>query len=134
MRTPITFLLFCTIAVIAMIVGITRSADSKQGDTGLFAAIPTMGRIEILNGCGVPGAGKKVEEFLRRKGFDVKKTEDAPSWNYPYTMVVSRTDDMRMAQRLCTVLRTDRSILMRTNDDLFDVSIFVGFDYEEKIR
>jgi hypothetical protein len=134
MRNGITFLLFCSLAIFAMVIGMKKGAGSAGNGTKFTLLVPDLGKIEILNGCGIPGAGKRVEDFLRKKGFDVKKTSDAPTWNYPYTIVVSRTKDMSIAQKIADVLHTEKLILVRTGDDLYDVSIFIGSDFGELIR
>jgi len=134
MRNGITFLLFFSIAMLSIVIGVRKNTQEGGAVRGLSDRVPHVGKIELFNGCGIPGAGRKVEDFLRKKGFDVKKTGDAPSWNYPFTIVVSRTPDMSIAEKICAVLHTDKLILLRTGDDLYDVSVYIGTDYGELIR
>ncbi|MCL2182608.1 MAG: LytR C-terminal domain-containing protein [Chitinispirillia bacterium] len=94
--------------------------------------VPQIGRIQVLNGTNIDGAGKRMFDFLREKRFDVKgRPENAPSRNYPATMVISRTSDMSTAKEVEKVLRTGKVVLMRNNDPLHDVTVIVGWDFEE---
>jgi len=88
----------------------------------------------VLNGCGITGAAGAVADFLRDKGFDVKNIENASSWNYPYTIIVSRTKDITTAKQVSTALNTDKLICIRTGEELYNVIIFVGTDFGELIQ
>ena len=96
--------------------------------------IPSIGSIELLNGCGIRGAATAVRDFLREKGFDVKKVEDAPDWNYGETLVVSRTRDRVTAELVAKALHTDNVALIRTDSRLFDVTLYIGRDYQKLIK
>jgi hypothetical protein len=110
--------------------------------TGAFAGagafiggVPDKGNIQVLNGCGIDGAAKRMADFLRAKAFDVKDIGSAPNWNYPATMIISRTKDMGAANELEKILKTGKVMLMRSKDgDLYDVTVIVGPDYEGKIK
>ena len=88
----------------------------------------------MLNGCGITGAAGAVADFLREKGFDVKNIENASSWNYPNTIIVSRIKDMTIAQQVSEALNTDKLVCIRTGEELYNVSIFVGADFGELIQ
>jgi hypothetical protein len=89
----------------------------------------------VLNGCGIDGAAKRVADFLRANAFDVKDIGSAPNWNYPATMIISRTKDMAAANELEKILKTGKVMVMRSKDgDLYDVTVIVGPDYEGKIK
>ena len=98
------------------------------------ADIPDIGSVEVLNGCGIPGAATAVTDFLREKGFDVKASRNAESWNYGQTVVVARTKDLAIAQKLCSAFKMDRLVLMRTGTDIFDASVIIGKDYGDLIN
>ena len=98
------------------------------------AAIPSIGSIELLNGCGIRGAATAVRDYLREKGFDVKKVEDAPDWNYRETVVVSRTRDMSTANMVGKALHTGNVTFIRNDSRLFDVTLFIGRDYQKLIK
>lgn len=132
MRNIIFFLCICFIILSAIVVGTQRSTipvKKPSVETAHASRIPTIGRIEVLNGCGISGAAGVVADFLRDNGFDVKNIDNATSWNYPHTIVVSRTKDMTIAQQICTALHTDRCICIRTGDEFYNVSVFVGSDF-----
>ncbi|MBD3241195.1 MAG: hypothetical protein GF331_11465, partial [Chitinivibrionales bacterium] len=92
-----------------------------------------IGSVRVLNGCGINNAANSIAEHLRDRGFDVKDVDNAPSWNYPHTIVVSRTKDTRNAERVAQVLSTDRTIMLRTEESLYDVVVYVGADFRERI-
>ena len=93
-----------------------------------------MGRIEVLNGCGIEGAAGKVANFLRSKNFDIKSTANADIWNYPFTIVVSRSLDTTIASQVAAALKTDKMVVIRSNDNLHDVTVFIGPDFGERIQ
>ncbi len=98
-----------------------------------LSIVPDIGSIEVLNGCGVEGAANRMAELLRSKQFDVKNIDNASSWNYPFTLVVSRSKDMTVAKKIARVLKTDRVILIRTNEQTYDVTVIIGPEFGEKI-
>ncbi|MBN1128484.1 MAG: LytR C-terminal domain-containing protein [Chitinispirillaceae bacterium] len=128
-----------TFLLIAMTIGVSRTTftlpDLLAGArAGTEVPIPHIGSIQVLNGCGVTGAGDKIADFLRLKKFDVKNIGNAGSWNYPFTLVISRTTDMTVARQIAGTLTTDRCILLRTGDTTYNVTVIIGPDYEERIR
>ncbi len=97
-------------------------------------SIPDIGSIQLLNGCGAEGAATKVADYLRDNDFDVKFVGNADTWNYPYTMVISRSTDDMIANQVAQVLKTDKVVKIRNNDNSFDVTVVIGPDYGEKIK
>jgi len=100
----------------------------------LLPSVPSIGSVQVLNGCGIEGAAKRVTDFLRSKDFDVKETKSAPSFNYETTMVISRTTDMGLAKGIGKLLKTDKVMLMRVDNSMYDVTVIVGPDFEERIK
>ena len=96
--------------------------------------IPHIGSVQVLNGCGITGAADRMADFLRTNNFDVTNTGNAPTFNYPATMVISRTKDMSIANKIENILKTGRIALIRNNEQLYDVTVVVGPDFEEKIK
>jgi len=94
--------------------------------------IPYRGSIQVLNGCGVTGAADQMAAFLRERNFDVKMVENAQSWNYPATMVISRREDMTLARELGKILKTDKVVLVRTAEQLYDVTVVTGPDFRDR--
>ena len=131
----------------AMIIGILRSPDRTKDASApgpgeknpplqeqLAANVPSIGRIQVLNGCGSAGAADKMTDFLRVKKFNVANTGNASSWNYPFTLVVSHNNDMTIANQIAAALTTGHVVLMRKEDHAYDVTVIIGPDYEERIR
>ena len=96
--------------------------------------IPSVGSIQVLNGCGVVGAANNVADFLQAKGFDVKNKGNAPTNNYPFTLVVSRKKDGAIARQVAQALGTDKLSLVRTSDEPYDATVFVGPDFLERTK
>lgn len=96
--------------------------------------VPCIGKIQVLNGHGGEGAADDVAGFLRAKKFDVINIGNAPSWNYPFTLVISRTKDMTIAQLVAGALKTDRVVLVRNEERAYDVTVIIGHDYKERTK
>jgi hypothetical protein len=137
-RNLIPFSAISAILVLAMMIGILRNpvvvrpSAAVPENGGII--VPSIGRVQVLNGCGAEGAADKMTDFLRTKKFDVKNTGNAPSWNYPFTIVVSRSPDMTVARQIAKALNTDHIVLIRKDDRTYDVTVIIGPDYRERIR
>lgn len=117
-----------------MFVGTLRDGVPQAERKTRQISIPEIGSIQLLNGCGAEGAATKVADYLRNNDFDVKFVGNADTWNYPYTMVISRSTDDKIANQVAQVLRTDKVVKIRNNDNSFDVTVVIGPDYGEKIK
>jgi len=96
--------------------------------------VPHIGSVQVLNGCGAEGAANRVADFLRSKNFDVKDKGNAPAWNYPSTMIISRITDMSLANEIEKFMKTGKVVLIRNGDQLYDVTVVAGPDFEERIK
>ena len=97
--------------------------------------IPHLGSIQLLNGCGQPGVANAVCDFLRTRGFDVKETGNAGDWNYPFTIIASRTRDQGTAQKVAAAMHIPGNIiLMEDTTKIYDVTVFIGKDYKGLIK
>lgn len=130
MKRRLLFLLPLALVLIVAVVLLARRAPLKKEAA---PPIPSIGSIQLMNGCGIRGAATVVRAFLRDKGFDVKKAEDAPDLNYTETIVVSRTRDMTTARLAARALGTENVVLMRDDARLYDVTIFIGRDYRKRV-
>ena len=101
----------------------------KESETQAF--IPNTGQIQVLNGCGKPGAAELFRNFLTEKGFDIIEFGNAPGWNYQRTIVVARTANEPVARDLAKVLGTENLIHLYDPLAMVDATVFVGKDYEE---
>jgi hypothetical protein len=135
-------LVTCTVLISAIIVGLPGPSVKRQtqGETPPpqksedIQKIPWIGKIQVLNGCGVDGAANIVAEYLRTKKFDVKNIGNAPTGNYKTTLVVSRKKDQAMAHQVADALGTNAVFILRTQDEMYDVTVFVGADFKERAR
>ena len=94
-------------------------------------AIPNIGRIEILNGCGISGLADQFANYLRRYQFDVKSTANAATWDYEKTLVISRIPDRTIAQNVAKVLHCAEPLFLRTEQTAYDVTVIIGHNYKE---
>ena len=88
-------------------------------------------KVEVLNGIGIDGIAAEVTEYLREKGFDVVKTDDAGRTDYIYSMVKDRTGNLGSARNLAEILNIDTlSVLQEINKSLMlDATVILGRDY-----
>jgi hypothetical protein len=117
-----------SVLVVAIVLFYVLTHRKTGADSGP-PPIPHIGSVQLLNGCGTPGAAQVIAELLRNKGFDVKEIGNAPDWNYKSTIIVSRTRDMGTANLIGEALGSKNVILIRNNSGLFDATVFVGEDY-----
>lgn len=110
-----------------------NSTTTKQA-TGKTEKVPYIGKIQVLNGCGEPGAANVAADSLRKKSFDVKDIGNAPTSNYESTMVISRTKDMTIAKQVAEVLKTNQCFLVRNEDQVYDVTVIIGHDFKERLK
>jgi hypothetical protein len=133
-RNILPFAAITALLSIALMTGLSRNHPTAPKTLQEIApAVPCIGSIQVLNGCGIAGAADRVTDYLRLKKFDVKYKGNAETWNYPFTMVISRTADMTIARQVAAALTTDRCVLMRNGDSTYNVTVIIGPDYEERI-
>lgn len=137
MRNLFVFLTVCSIGTLAIFIGFKRYDIAKQtvaNSPFQRVKVPNIGSVEVLNGCGSPKAAAKVADFLRQKRFDVKNIDNAESFNYPNTIIVSKIKDMTIANKIGKSLKTNKIILLREDDFVYNITVFVGSDYGELIQ
>jgi hypothetical protein len=85
--------------------------------------------VQVLNGCGVGGAGSSLASRLRQAGgFDVVEIGNADSFDFEQSVVVDRRGRGGAARRVAAALGGPPVILQRTSDRRFDVTVIVGYD------
>ena len=82
--------------------------------------------IEVLNGCGTPGAGERVAMLLRGAGYRVDSIGNADHFHYREDIVVARTVSLKKAEPLGRILGTTRVVEQRRAGHPYDVTIVVG--------
>ena len=97
--------------------------------------VPYIGRIQVLNGCGTSGSAHMVAGYLRKHDFDVKNIDNADNWNYPETLIISRTGDTTIAAQVAAALHTGNVVMIRNSETpRYDVTVIVGPDYRERLQ
>lgn len=134
--TTVTYVLNALIAILLIAMGyfssafIARNNHSSMEDKG-SAKPPRIVQLDVLNGCGVKGAGAKFTDYLRTNGFDVVEMKNYKSFGVPQTLVVDRVGDLTAARRVAAALGVgEKNVVQQLNPDYFvDVSIIIGADY-----
>ncbi|MEW6042353.1 MAG: LytR C-terminal domain-containing protein [Elusimicrobiota bacterium] len=127
-------LFFITVLIISAIGGIifhtyTVKKESEK-KTEQLPLIPTIGEIEVLNGCGEKGVAEEVKSLLQLKGFNVLGCGNAESFRYEHTIVLSRKENMEIAKKVGLALGIENVISLINNRKLLDVTVIVGRDYK----
>ncbi|NLL14218.1 MAG: LytR C-terminal domain-containing protein [Fibrobacter sp.] len=135
MSNLFTLIIVSAILGISMFIGTElKTRPVPRQEKKKTVSIPYIGRIEVLNGCGIEGAAGKVADYLRSTNFDIKSVGNAQTWNYPFTIVISRTQDTTVASQVASSLDTDKMIIIRNNDKMHDVTVIIGPDFGERIQ
>lgn len=134
MKNFFTLLIIFSIMAVSIIIGESVNKTIKPHNHFDLVSVPYIGSIEVLNGCGINGAANKVADYLRRANFDVKNVDNAENWNYPFTLVVSRKTDTTIASQIAKVLKTDKMVIIRNNENSYDVTVYTGPDFGERIQ
>jgi len=88
-------------------------------------------QVDVLNGCGIPGAATGVTSYLRNRGFDVVEVRNYRTFDVDESLVVTRRGSLEAARRVAYALgiRT-KNIVQQINEDYYvDVSVVIGKDY-----
>jgi hypothetical protein len=125
--SPLGLPIMAAMAALFLLVGCKEEAKPE-------VFIPNTGQIQILNGCGKPGAAEAFRNYLTDRGFDIIEFGNAGSWNYAHTLVVARTANEPVARDLARVLNTDNLVHLFDPMALVDATVFIGKDYEELIK
>lgn len=138
MRNVVAFFTLVTILGVAILVGLnTGEPDPNSVEQRTIPTVPSVGSIQVLNGCGINGAAGAVADYLRSHGFDVKNIDDARDengakiWNYDSTIVVSRKKNMEIAEGVRRALGVGKMILLRNDETMYDVTVYLGDDFGE---
>lgn len=91
-------------------------------------------KVEVLNGCGVPGIAGRYAELLRRKGFDVVNGngENAENFGFLESVVVDRAGEMEKARAVAQALGI-RHCVQQIRPDPYrieEVTVIIGKDFD----
>ena len=96
---------------------------------------PKRVRVEILNGCGVPGIGGKIAEEIDPDTFDVVNTANADRFDYPETLIIfydNTQEALDIAEELKSEIGVGRTEARNRTQDVTDITIIAGQDYANK--
>ena len=83
-------------------------------------------RVEVLNGCGSPGAADRVAMILRQAGLAVENTGNADHFHYRRDIVVARRVSRARAESLGRILSGATVVEQRLTDHEYDITVIVG--------
>ena len=107
------------------------SVESRRVGPAGRAAGATI-QLDVLNGCGLPGAGADVTSYLRARGFDVVDLRNFKTFDVQETLVIDRIADRENARRVAYALGVRESnIVEQLSPDYYvDVTVVIGRDYK----
>ncbi len=88
-------------------------------------------RVIVYNGSGEPGIAGQVAQVLIRGGFRVVDTKNADRFDYEVTQIVVQSGDPQAGQRVRETLGTGEVVEQPAEQEVADVIVIVGADYEE---
>ncbi|HIE09510.1 MAG TPA: LytR family transcriptional regulator [Armatimonadetes bacterium] len=88
-------------------------------------------RVEVLNGCGVPGIATKVAEVLRLEGFEVERVDNADRYDYDATLLLVRGGNISAAEEIRRLLGCGE--IRKAGKEGADVTVIVGRDLANSI-
>ena len=88
-------------------------------------------QLDVLNGCGVPGAGTSMTAYLRARGFDVVEYRNYRSFDVRESLVIDRAGNRENAEKVAYALGIGKgNVIQQINQDYYvDVSVLIGRDY-----
>jgi len=92
-------------------------------------------RLEVLNGCGVPGIGESVASAIDMNSFEVVSSTNANSFDYAETVIIIYSEDrdiISAAEKLQNELEVGRIESHPQTHDISDITVIVGKDYASK--
>lgn len=87
-------------------------------------------RVIVYNGSGEPGVAGQAAQELIRGGFRVIDTKNADSFDYETTQIVVQGGDRQAAELALEVLGAGEIVDVPADQQVADVIIIVGADYE----
>lgn len=104
------------------------------------AIVPVAARVQVLNGCGIPGAASRFSQFMKKSAkpefiVDVIDERNFDSFKQEKTLLIARKQqDPVEANRFAAKLgiATDRVSFKALEGDFYDIdySVVLGADFE----
>ena len=88
-------------------------------------------QLDVLNGCGLPGAGTSATAYLRARGFDVVEYRNYRNFDVRESLVIDRAGSRENAEKVAYALGIRKAnVIQQINQDYYvDVSVLIGRDY-----
>ncbi len=85
--------------------------------------------VAVLNGSGVSGIAAKVAGILEAEGFRVVEVDNADSFDYPLSQVISRQDEMKPAREVASFISGAELIKEIVEGSPAMVTVIVGKNF-----
>ncbi len=92
---------------------------------------PEVIQVQVLNGCGASGVARKFTTYLREKGFDVVDTGNYENFTQKQTLVLDRSGNIELADRVAKSLNIENSIQQIAKELYLHVTVVIGSDYKK---
>jgi hypothetical protein len=91
-------------------------------------------KLEVLNGCGAPGIGRRFAEHFEKNGFKPVNVDNFDNFDMPSTIIIDRKsmnkiNGLRVAESLG--LPASTVIYQETEAQDADVTVVIGKDYQK---
>ena len=107
--------------------GAGAPGGARTAAGGGMAAVGEI-RVQVLNGCGVAGAGAAMASVLRRAGgIDVVEIGNADDFDFESSVVIDRRGERTSALRVARALG-DAPVVLQRSDGCCEVTVIVGYD------
>lgn len=116
--------LVALVVALAAIAGARLLARPEAPASPVVASRPI--KVEVLNGCGVPGAAERVATLLREGHFIVERTGNAPEFGHTENLVIARTTDREAMEEVARRLDCPNRLVQRNEAADVDVTVIVG--------
>jgi polyisoprenyl-teichoic acid--peptidoglycan teichoic acid transferase len=93
-----------------------------------YPPLPSLPKVEVLNGSGIAGSAQKVAEELQHRGYEVVSVGNADSFDYASSEVISRKTDPQMAKQIAGIINTSVIRQESSEDARPGVTVIVGKD------
>lgn len=115
--------------VVGLLSGGREPAPGAEAAAGRGGDAPSRGRVEVLNAAGRAGLARAGTWVLRREGFDVVGFGNAQGFAPDSSLVLARTGDLELAQRVADVMGIARVREAPDASLLLDVTVVLGADW-----
>lgn len=91
-------------------------------------------KVEVLNGCGIPGVARQLTDYIRERGIDVVYYGNFENRNISETLVIDRRKyDLGNAKIIARIIGVDENRMFPqiSPQRQLDVTIIIGKNYPE---